>query len=162
MPRATSSAQVQNLTSVEESTRTIDQISGRVDHRLTNADQLFVRVSTFDADELQPFGTSAQQETLVPGFGRTLGTTTQNVTASHTRVFGRSLLNEIRFGYMHVDGGQESVNAGVDFAGQVGLAGVTSDPRDVGYPQITTARALQHDGRSGHVRLAAEPALRAV
>jgi hypothetical protein len=138
VPRATSSARVQNLTSVEESTRAINQISGRVDHRLTNADQLFVRVSTFDADELQPFGTGAQQEALVPGFGRTLATTTRNLTASHTRVFGRSLLNEIRFGYMHVDGGQESVNAGVDFAGQVGLAGVTSDPRDVGYPQITT------------------------
>ncbi len=138
VPRATSSAEVQNLTSVEESTRTINQISGRVDHRLTDADQLFVRFSTFDADELQPFGTSAQQEALVPGFGRTLGTTTQNLTASHTRVFGRALLNELRFGYMHVDGGQESVNAGVDFAGQVGLAGVTSDPRDVGYPQITT------------------------
>jgi hypothetical protein len=70
VPRATSSAQVLNLTSVEESTRTLNQISGRVDHRLTDADQLFVRFSTFDADELQPFGTSAQQETLVPGFGR--------------------------------------------------------------------------------------------
>ena len=138
VPRATSNAEVQNLTSVEESTRTLNQISGRVDHRLTDADQLFVRFSTFDADELQPFGTSAQQEALVPGFGRTLSTTTQNLTASHTRVFGRALLNEVRFGYMHVDGGQASLNAGVDFAGQVGLAGVTSDPRDVGYPQITT------------------------
>ena len=69
----------QNLTSVEESTRDIDQFSVRVDHRLTSADQVFARFSTFDADELQPFGTSALQETLVPGFGRTLGTTTRNV-----------------------------------------------------------------------------------
>jgi hypothetical protein len=137
VPRATSSAQVQNLTSVEQSTRTINQISGRVDHRLTSADQVFVRFSTFDADELQPFGTSAQQEALVPGFGRTLGTTTRNLAASHTRLFGRAL-NELRVGYMRVDGGQESVNAGVDFAGQVGLTGTTRDPRDVGFPQITT------------------------
>ena len=137
VPRATSSAQVQNLTSAEQSTRTINQISGRVDHRVTSADQVFVRFSTFDADELQPFGTSAQQEALVPGFGRTLGTTTRNLAASHTRLFGRAL-NELRVGYMRVDGGQDSVNAGVDFAGQVGLAGVTRDPRDVGFPQITT------------------------
>ena len=33
-----------------------------LDHRLTNSDQLFARFSTFDADELQPFGTSALQE----------------------------------------------------------------------------------------------------
>ena len=138
VPRATSGAEVQNLNSVEESTRRIDQISLRVDHRVTDADQVFARFSTFDADELQPFGTSAQQEALVPGFGRTLDTRTRNVTASHTRVFGGALLNELRGGYMRVDGGQASVNAGVDFAGQVGLAGVTSDPRDVGYPQITT------------------------
>jgi hypothetical protein len=138
VPRATSSAQVQNLTSVEESNRTLDQFSGRIDHRFGAHDQLLARFSTFDADELQPFGTSAQQEALVPGFGRTLTTTTRNLVASHTRVFGRGFLNEVRVGWMRVDGGQASLNAGVDFAGQVGLAGVTSDPRDVGYPQITT------------------------
>jgi hypothetical protein len=37
-----------------------------------------------------------------------------------------------------VKGGQQSVNAGVDFAGQVGLQGVTRNPLDVGYPQIST------------------------
>ena len=40
---------------------------------------------------------------------------------------------------MRVDGGQTSLNRGVDFAGPLGLAGVTSDPRDIGYPQIDTA-----------------------
>jgi hypothetical protein len=138
VPRATAAGELQNLTSVETSTRTLHQWSGRVDHRLSMADQVFVRFSTFDADELQPFGTSALQESLVPGFGRTLGTTTRNLTGSHTRVFGRAFLNELRVGWMGVDGGQASVNAGTDFAGQVGLAGVTRDPRDVGYPQVST------------------------
>ena len=138
VPRATSGGQVQNLTSVEEQTRDAEQVSVRLDHRLSNNDQLFFRLSTFDADELQPFGTSSLQETLVPGFGRTLTTKTRNVSASHTRVFGTSMLNELRFGWMTVKGGQTSLNQGVDFAGSVGLLGVTSDPRDVGYPQITT------------------------
>jgi hypothetical protein len=138
VPRATSGDLFRNLTSAERSTRDLDQFSVRVDHRLTSADQLFARFSTFDADELQPFGTSALQEALVPGFGRTLGTKTRNLAVSHTRTFGTSQLNEFRFGWMNVEGGQASVNAGVDFAGQVGLAGVTSDPRDVGYPQIST------------------------
>ena len=48
------------------------------------------------------------------------------------------MMNELRFGWMSVDGGQISQNLGVDFAAQVGLQGVTTDPRDVGYPQIST------------------------
>jgi len=138
VPLPTSAASFQNLTSVDESTRDLGQFSVRVDHRLGDADQLFARFSTFDADELQPFGTSALQESIVPGFGRTLDTRTRNVVASHTHVFGTKLLNEVRVGWMSVSGGQHSLNQGNDFASRVGLLGVTSDPRDAGFPQIST------------------------
>lgn len=134
----TSGAPFQNLTSVEEQTRQVDQFSVRVDHRLSAEDSLFARFSTFDADETQPFGTSVLQETLVPGFGRSLRTKTRNLVASHTHVFGGLALNEVRIGWMSVEGGQVSANRGEDFAGRVGLLGVTRDPRDVGFPQIST------------------------
>ena len=74
----------------------------------------------------------------MPGFGRTVGTNARNLGVSHTRIFGSNVLFELRVGWLHVDGGQVSVNRGVDFAAQVGLQGVTRDPRDVGYPQIST------------------------
>ena len=138
VPLPTSPAAFQNLTSVEESTRDVDQFSVRLDHRLADADQLFARFSTFDANELQPFGTSALQESIVPGFGRSLTTTTRNFAASHMHVFGSTLLNELRFGWMTVGGGQHSVNHGNPFASRVGLLGVTRDPRDIGFPQIST------------------------
>lgn len=138
VPLPTSSAALQNLTSVEKQERQIDQFSVRLDHRLWDADNLFARFSTFGADELQPFGTSALQEALVPGFGRSLTTRTRNLAVSHTHVPNSSMLNEFRFGWMSVRGGQFSVNRGVDFAGQVGLLGVTRDSRDVGFPQIST------------------------
>jgi hypothetical protein len=138
VPLPTSNAAVQNLASVEASTRTLDQLSARVDHRLTDADQVFARISTFDAEELQPFGTSALQETLTPGFGRSLTTRTRNLVASHTRVIGTSLLNEVRVGWMTVNGGQLSLNRGNSFASQVGLLGVTTDSRDAGFPQLST------------------------
>ena len=138
VPMPTTGAAVQNLTAVEEQDRQLDQISLRLDHRLTDADTLFARFSTFNAEERQPFGTSALQEALVPGFGRSLTTNTRNLAASHTRVFGTTMLNELRVGWMSVDGGQLSLNRGVDFAGQVGLLGTTRDPRDVGFPQIST------------------------
>jgi hypothetical protein len=133
----TSDGQSQNLTAVEEQDRDLNQFSLRLDHQLTSSDQLLARFSTFDADETQPFGTSVLQETLVPGFGRSLTTRTRNLVASHTHVFGTSL-NEVRLGWMKVDGGQISRNRGNTFAQQVGLLGVTTDQRDIGFPQIST------------------------
>ena len=134
----TSTAPLQNLASAEQQDRQIGQFSIRLDHRASDSDNVFARFSTFDADETQPFGTSVLQETLVPGFGRGLGTRTRNLAVSHTHVFGTSMLNEVRVGWMTVRGGQTSVNRGVDFAGRTGLLGVTRDPRDVGFPQIST------------------------
>ena len=131
--------EVQNLTSIETLDQNADQFSVRVDHRIGLSDRLFARFSTFDADDLQPFGTSVLQESLVPGFGRTLDTRTRNLGVSYTRTFGTSMLNEFRFGWMRVHGGQRSLNAGDDFASRVGLQGVTDDPRDTGFPQISTA-----------------------
>jgi hypothetical protein len=135
---ATGVGETQNLTSIEEQDRNLDQFSVRIDHRLTDNDNIFARFSTFDADELQPFGTSALQESLIPGFGRDLTTRTRNLAVSHVHVFGSRLLNELRFGWMTVGGGQISRNQGNDFASRVGLLGVTSDPRDMGFPQIST------------------------
>ena len=108
VPLPTSVAALQNLTSAERQVKDVDQISVRVDHRLTDADQMFARVSTFDADEIQPFGTGRLQETLVPGFGRSVGTRARNVAASYTRAFGTGLLNEVRFGWMSVRGGRSA------------------------------------------------------
>src|SRR5690606_20300198 len=110
VPLPTSDAQFQNLAATEESTRDLHQLSVRFDHRLTDADQLFGRFSTFDAEDMQPFGTSALQESLVPGFGRTLTTHTRNVVASHTHVFGNSILNEVRGAWLRVTGGQVGLN----------------------------------------------------
>ncbi len=138
VPLPTSTSPQQNLTSVEPQIKDATQFSVRIDQHFGKGDQVFGRFSTFDADEVQPFGTSVLQETLVPGFGRSLGTQARNLVASHTHVFGNSTLNELRLGWMSVNGGQVSLNRGVDFAGSVGLMGVTRDPRDVGFPQIST------------------------
>ncbi len=138
VPRPTSSNALQNLTSVGRLVKDVDQISVRADHRLAAGSQIFARVSTFDATEFQPFGTSTLQEALVPGFGRNVSTKARNLGVSHTHLIGRSTMNEFRFGWMRVAGGQASENRGVDFARQAGLEGVTADPRDVGFPQIST------------------------
>jgi len=138
VPLPTSGASFQNLASIEASTRELDQFSARIDHRFGDNDQLFGRFSSFDANDLQPFGASALQESIVPGFGRSLTTVTRNGVVSENRVFGNSMLNELRVGWMTIGGGQTSVNRGNPFASRVGLRGVTSDPRDAGFPQVST------------------------
>jgi len=130
---------VQNLTAVGKERADMDQFSVRLDHRFRISDQLYGRFTAHDVGDEQPFGTSELNETLVPGFGRIVTTQSRNLALGHTHVFGTGVLNEIRFGYLNVGGGQSSENEGVDFAGAIGLQGVTRDPRDVGYPQVSLA-----------------------
>jgi len=46
-------------------------------------------------------------------------------------------VNELRFGWLWVGGGEISPNAGNDFASSTGLQGVTTNPLDTGYPDVT-------------------------
>jgi carboxypeptidase family protein len=139
VPLPNAPGESQNLTATGLQINNVDQVSVRIDQRLGVTDQLFGRFSTFDANDHQPFGTGALQETLVPGFGRDVTTTARNIGISHTHVFSTKVMNELRAGWLRVVGGQVSVNRGSDFAGQVGLQGVTRDPRDTGFPQVSTA-----------------------
>jgi hypothetical protein len=115
----------QNLTAVEEQDRHLDQVSLRFDHQFSPSDNLLARFSTFDAEEIQPFGTAHCRKRSCRG-SAFLTTKTRNVALSHTRVFGTGMLNESRFGWMTVEGGQVSPNRGNTFAQDVGLLGVTT------------------------------------
>jgi Carboxypeptidase regulatory-like domain len=125
------------VNATELSTIGINQYDARIDHTFRPSDSVFVRGSIFDDNEFDPFGSGALNETLLPGFGYTLRTHTDNVVAGWTHDFNTSWLNELRFGWMWVGGGQSSPNAGTNFAGQTGLQGVSSNPLDMGYPDAT-------------------------
>jgi hypothetical protein len=117
------------------STVGINQYNARIDHTFSSKDSAFVRGSIFDDNEFDPFGSGALNEALLPGFGYNLRTHTDNLSATWSHVFNTSWINELRFGWLWVGGGQSSPNAGIDFAGTTGLQGVTSNPLDTGYPQ---------------------------
>ena len=125
------------VSATELSTVGVNQYNARVDHTFSSSDSAFVRGSIFDDNEFDPFGSGAINEALLPGFGYTLRTHTDNLSATWAHVFNPSWLNELRFGWMWVGGGQSSPNAGTDFAGQTGLQGVSTNPLDTGYPQAT-------------------------
>jgi hypothetical protein len=87
----------------------------------------------------QPFGTSSLNETLIPGFGREVTTRSRNLALSHTHTFSSTVFNELRFGWLTASGGQASPNQGTPFAAATGLQGVTTNPLDTGYPQVSFA-----------------------
>ena len=127
----------QNLRSTGEQRINANQYSARLDHQFSQQDTTFLRASLFDAREADPFGSSVLQESLLPGFGRNLSTHAINGAAGWTHVFNANLLNESRFGFLTVDGGQTSPNAGNTFAASTGIQGVTTNPLDIGYPQVS-------------------------
>jgi hypothetical protein len=127
----------QNFRSTEIQSVNQNQYSARLDHQFSEKDTAFIRGSLFDAREFDPFGASVLQESLLPGFGRGLSTHAWNGVMNWTHVFNPSLFNESRFGFLTTAGGQTSPNAGNDFAAVAGLQGVTTNPADTGYPQVS-------------------------
>jgi hypothetical protein len=131
-----------NLLSVAGQSDYDNQATARLDHQLSLKDNASARASLFDAHETDPFGSSVLNEALLPGFGRTLNTHSVNLQLSETHTFSPNLLNEIRFGWLRVSGGQGDPNAGNNFAAQYGLQGTTAIPGDLGYPQVSLSNAF--------------------
>ena len=128
---------VQNLLAIGQQQNPMNQFQVKVDHRLSDSDNLYGRFTSYRVNDVQPFGTSSLNETLVPGFGRIVNTHAENLGLGYTHTFGPRWINELRFGYLNARGGQSSPNQGVNFAAATGLQGVTQDPRDMGYPEAS-------------------------
>jgi hypothetical protein len=127
----------QNLLSTGNQRVNGNQYSARLDHQFSEKDTGYLRASLFDARQFDPFGSGVLQEALLPGFGRNLSTHAINGAAGWSHVFNAQLFNESRFGFLTVVGGQTSPNAGNNFAARAGVEGVTSNPLDIGYPQVS-------------------------
>jgi hypothetical protein len=137
IPHANLPGIAQNLLASEAQRIKSNNASAKLDHQFSANDTAFARFSLFDAREFDPFGSGVLQESLLPGFGRDLSTHSLNGVASWTHVFSAEFLNEARFAFLTVVGGQTSPNAGNPFAAQTGLQGVTTDPLDMGFPQVS-------------------------
>lgn len=126
-----------NLLATDMSTISDNQYTARIDQRFSSNDRLFARGTSYVALEFDPFGSSALDQSMIPGFGQFLHTHTDNFAVDWTHVFSLGWYNDIRFGWLRVTGGQTSPNAGISLAGSTGLEGVTSIPQDTGYPAIS-------------------------
>src|SRR5581483_8782681 len=115
-----------NLRAVAQQRIGTSQYNARIDYRFSDRDTGWVRTSFFRADEFDPFGSSVLNEALLPGFGRNLNTNSDNVAGGETHILSPALVNEFRFGWLGVSGGQSDPNAGNRFASDYGIAGTTA------------------------------------
>ncbi|MBI2820255.1 MAG: TonB-dependent receptor [Acidobacteria bacterium] len=123
-----------------------DQFVVRGDRLLGPNDNLFGRLTYANLRTFQPYGSTNLNETLVPGFGYDITTATHSAALNYTHIYSPSLIQEFRFGYLRVVGGQESENAGNDFASQSGLQGVTRDRSKAGFPTFSFSDAYSITG----------------
>jgi hypothetical protein len=135
-----------NLLAIDKQTNDNNQYNARIDHQFSSNDSAFARASVLNASEFDPFGSSVLNEALLPGFGRNLTTHSVNASLEENHVFSPRVQNEFRFGFLRVSGGQGDPNAGDAFAGQYGLEGVTTNPRDIGYPQVSLSNIFSTIG----------------
>ena len=107
-----------------------DEFAVRVDHQLSSKHQLFGRYGWADSDTFSPSNLPAQGTFNAPR--------TQLATLSDTFIISAQVINELRLGWNRT--GAATISARTfqdDVAGKLGIGGISRDPLDFGFPEIT-------------------------
>jgi hypothetical protein len=141
IPAPTRAGLTQNLAVAPAFRGRIDQFNGRIDHRFSEKDTVYGRYIHSDITAFSPFGAVTQATrggAALPGFGWDLTTDNRNLAVNWTRVWTTRLIQELRFGYNNVAGGQEHQNVGNDFAIRNRIAGILAvNDDDRGIPRFS-------------------------
>jgi hypothetical protein len=130
-PNVTNPAQ--NFVSSPIMRRRIDQVTGRVDHRFGNNDQIFGRYTLNDDprfDTFEPFS----RVTDIPGYGAFTENRQQVAGIGWTHIFSPKFFSEVRLGYNRFKGAILQENINKDISTQLGIRNVSTVPDDFGWP----------------------------
>ena len=127
------SGAAQNFVSAPRGDLLVNQFYGKIDHFLSLGNALHVRYNFSHDRGLEPFN---DDTTNVPGFGSFILNRGQNLVVSDTHVFGPATAAELRFGFNRLRREVLQENIGRDVAGELGIAGIPSDPLFSGFPAI--------------------------
>ena len=129
---------------------------GRLDHDFGPRTRFFARYNLGHHRGFDPFSDSE-----VPGFGSFTLDRGQHLAASLTRTLSTFSLVEARGGFNVLRREVLHQNAGRDIAGELGIPGLSQDPRFVGFPGIEvagfaslsddTALPISRDSRTAHL-----------
>src|SRR5580698_1665171 len=108
----------------------------RIDHRISDKDNLF---GTFSYED-QPSFTPSPFQNALDGGAFSDGTehdSFRSVAVSETHVFSSNLINEFRLGYNRINTHRFQLNSNTNISGQLGFPGVPFGPDIGGLPQIS-------------------------
>ena len=125
---------VQNHVSSPVGDSLVNQVLGRVDRYFGDSSRLFARYIVGHARSFDPFSGSE-----VPGFGSFTLDRGQQMATSFTHAFSPLTLLEARGGFNRLRREVLHQNAGNDIAGELGIPGLSTDPRFVGFPGVNVA-----------------------
>ncbi len=125
---------VQNLVATPLGDGLINQFTGRADRHLGAAGRLFLRYSLGHARSYEPFSDSD-----VPGFGSHTLDRGQQLAASAAQPLSSRWLLEARGGFSRLVRQVRHQNWGRDVAAELGIPGLSIDPRQVGFPSVNVA-----------------------
>jgi outer membrane receptor protein involved in Fe transport len=120
---------------------TQNQVDARYDQDISSKDRVYLTYHYFDSNQLvtDPY----HGATSVPGAGdadqaNKEDVTGQTVSATYTRAFSPTTLNEFRFGYSNYEQNQYSLLNNADYSTKYGVGNIAIPgfPATVGYPYI--------------------------
>ena len=134
-PLPTSGGTANNYRRTGNETVDQDQFSLRIDHRFTNRDQAFGRLTRFDEMFLPvpPLPDGSGVTTGTPG---PQDTTSWSFASSYQRTFSGNLVNELRVGETRRAVGRTAARLGTAAASALNLPGIPADAR---FPQTLPA-----------------------
>ena len=125
---------VQNYVSTPLGDGLVNQLLGRLDHDFDGSSRFFARYNVSHARSFDPFSDSD-----VPGFGGFTLDRGHHFAGSFTHAFSPYTLLEARGGFNRLRREVLHQNAGRDIAGELGIPGLSKDPRFVGFPAVNVA-----------------------
>ncbi len=124
---------VQNFVATPVADGLINQGSGRLDQSMGD-DRFYLRYNASHTRSFDPYSDSD-----VPGFGSFTLDRGHQIAGSFTHAFSPSILLEARAGLNRLRRTVQHQNVGHDIAAEIGIPGLSEDPRHVGFPSINVA-----------------------
>lgn len=151
LPNATDP--VRNFVSTLSRPQDADQLSIRIDRRLTSKASLLFRYSVNEDQQIDVFDSLVGTiNTNLPGYGRNDNQLTKSLSLSYTQIINSKTVNEFRFGYnllRQIRAPEDKT----DYVTLLGLTGLASDPRTFGFPAF---RVTGFDPLGNNVQLPQE------
>jgi hypothetical protein len=140
-PKPTNSNAAGNYLAQPVENDSLDQYNLRLDHRITDADQLTLRYSYGHKDLFEPY--TENSITNLPGFGDYVQDRGHNALINYLHTIGPQTMNSILIGFNRAGRGILQQNYGTNVNALWNVSYLPTDPLQFGYPSITVSGLSQ-------------------